>query len=147
MNHRDGAVIDVSARQCWERLQQEKKSVLIDVRTQAEWTYVGVPDLTPLQHEDFQQPLFVQWRHLGAPQPDPNFASSLTALLSGESAQPLFFLCRSGQRSRAAAEVMAQQGFSACFNVADGFEGGVDKHGHRGQKTGWKASGLPWRQT
>ncbi len=138
-----GAIADISAQQCWQRLGKEKASRLIDVRTQVEWTYVGVPDLAPLGKEA----LFIEWQHFGSSQPNPDFVSSLMALLDANRAQPLFFICRSGQRSRAAATAMAQQSFTACFNVTDGFEGALDENNHRGQKQGWKAASLPWKQT
>ncbi|GAG76439.1 unnamed protein product, partial [marine sediment metagenome] len=41
-------VDDVEVKEVWERLKQDPGSVLIDVRTQAEWAYVGVPDLSSL---------------------------------------------------------------------------------------------------
>lgn len=59
---------------------------------------------------------------------------------------PLFFLCRSGARSRAAAIAMTKRGYTACYNVATGFEGDKDGAGHRGSVGGWKADGLPWEQ-
>ena len=157
-----GAFAEVSSAQCWEQLQKDTRaggtsaadtSVLIDVRTRAEWAFVGVPDLSSLGKEV----LFIEWQHFGAPQPDPDFVSSLTALLGADrSLRSLFFLCRSGQRSRAAAaaaatamaqQSSAQQSSFDCFNVADGFEGGLDENKHRGQKGGWKAAGLPWKQS
>jgi rhodanese-related sulfurtransferase len=57
------------------------------------------------------------------------------------------FLCRSGARSRAAAAALTRIGFEKAFNVAGGFEGDLDGEGHRGAITGWKAAGLPWRQS
>ncbi|HEU4379951.1 MAG TPA: rhodanese-like domain-containing protein, partial [Hyphomicrobiaceae bacterium] len=58
----------------------------------------------------------------------------------------IFFICRSGARSLKAAEAMVAAGYSRCRNVADGFEGPLDPHRHRGQLSGWKAKGLPWTQ-
>jgi rhodanese-related sulfurtransferase len=58
----------------------------------------------------------------------------------------LFFICRSGARSRMAAEAMANVGYRRCRNVADGFEGPLDADRHRGQVAGWKAAGLAWAQ-
>jgi rhodanese-related sulfurtransferase len=63
-----------------------------------------------------------------------------------EPSQPLYFLCRSGVRSAAAARAAAAAGFATVYNVADGFEGPPDARGHRGQVAGWKADDLPWRQ-
>jgi len=58
----------------------------------------------------------------------------------------LFFICRSGSRSLAAAKAMAAAGYRACHNVAGGFEGPLDDERHRGYAEGWKAAGLPWLQ-
>ena len=60
---------------------------------------------------------------------------------------PLFFLCRSGGRSAAAARAAAQAGLGRCYNIVDGFEGPTDSSRHRGQVAGWKASDLPWVQS
>jgi hypothetical protein len=37
-------------------------------------------------------------------------------------------------------------GYSRCYNVSEGFEGGLDAEHHRGRAGGWKAAGLPWVQ-
>jgi len=58
----------------------------------------------------------------------------------------IYFLCRSGVRSLAAAEAAQAAGFPYVYNIADGFEGPPDRAGHRGTTSGWKAEGLPWRQ-
>jgi rhodanese-related sulfurtransferase len=60
--------------------------------------------------------------------------------------QHIYFMCRSGVRSLAAAQAAQAAGFGHVFNVADGFEGNPDGEGHRGRIAGWKAAGLPWRQ-
>ena len=59
---------------------------------------------------------------------------------------PVVFLCRSGARSVGAARAATAAGFARSFNVLEGFEGGLDERGHRGG-TGWRARGLPWRQS
>jgi hypothetical protein len=59
---------------------------------------------------------------------------------------PVLFLCRSGARSRAAAIAMTRAGFTRAYNIAGGFEGDMDQERHRGNRNGWKASGLPWRK-
>ena len=62
-----------------------------------------------------------------------------------EPGTPLYFLCRSGVRSRAAAAAATSAGLGPAHNVLDGFEGGHDDDGHR-SVSGWKNVGLPWRQ-
>jgi rhodanese-related sulfurtransferase len=138
-------VVDVSVRDTWERLAKDKAAVLVDVRTRAEWTYVGLPDLSSLG----KQPVLMEWQSFPDNRVDPRFAERLAELLKSAGAGPdteLFFICRSGQRSRMAAEAMAAAGFKACRNVAGGFEGPLDASRHRGQVAGWKAAGLPWAQ-
>ena len=55
---------DVLATEAFHRLASESSSVLIDVRTQAEWGYVGVPDLSELG----KTPLFLEWQSYPAMQ-------------------------------------------------------------------------------
>ena len=60
---------------------------------------------------------------------------------------PVLFLCRSGARSRSAAIALTAAGFSRAYNIVGGFEGDLDGDRHRGQTNGWKAAGLPWKQS
>lgn len=138
------SVDDVPAAQTWARLESDEASILIDVRTRAEWMFVGVPDLSPIG----RQVVTLEWQTLDG-QIDPRFVDRLSSLLdqAGRTKDTqLFFICRSGARSRAAAEAMASAGFGQCHNVADGFEGPLDDSRHRGRVAGWKAAGLPWAQ-
>lgn len=144
-NTAQGGVDDVEVREVWKRLENDPDSVLIDVRTQAEWAFVGVPDLSPLG----KQLLCIEWQQFPGGQPNPGFTSQLeselAALGAGKDTE-LFFICRSGQRSLHSAEALAAVGYRACHNVAGGFEGPLDGEGHRGSVAGWKAVGLPWVQ-
>ncbi|MBI2236327.1 MAG: rhodanese-like domain-containing protein [Magnetospirillum sp.] len=119
----------------------EPAAKLVDVRTQAEWAYVGVPDLSALG----KQPLLVSWQVFPTMVRNDAFAEQLRTL-GIEPDDTLLFLCRSGVRSKAAAEYLTRLGYSACWNVADGFEGPHDDARHRGGKAGWKAANLPWVQ-
>jgi rhodanese-related sulfurtransferase len=137
---------DVLATEAYHLLSSDDASVLIDVRTQAEWGYVGVPDLAALG----KTPLFLEWQSFPAMHVDPAFAARLTNLLDaagGARDAPLLFLCRSGARSRHAAAAMTQAGWAHCLNVSDGFEGPLDPWRHRNLVGGWKAADLPWIQT
>jgi rhodanese-related sulfurtransferase len=133
---------DISPRQAWEILQSDPKAVLVDVRTPPEWAYVGQPDLSSAG----KQPINLQWQVFPAMNVNPQFAETLKA----QGVTPdnkLLFLCRSGVRSLAAAQLMAAQGFAASYNIAGGFEGPHDANRHRGTTAGWKADGLPWNQS
>lgn len=139
------AVSDVSVKDAWTLLNEDKSSILIDVRTRAEWSFVGLPDLAEIG----KPVLTVEWLTFPDNRANPVFADRLTELLDSAGATKstqLFFLCRSGARSRAAAETMVTRGYARCYNVADGFEGPLDSSRHRGRAAGWKAAGLPWVQ-
>jgi rhodanese-related sulfurtransferase len=136
---------DVSPQESWERLSQDPTALLIDVRTVAEWNFVGIPDLGPLQ----RQAVLCEWQHVPAAANEAFVEQAAEALkrASYRPDAPIFFLCRSGARSRAAAIAMTAAGYGPCFNIADGFEGNLDAKRHRGNAGGWKAGGLPWIQT
>lgn len=137
---------DKSASETYEELAANPSATLVDVRTRAEWTFVGIPDIRGLDRE----PVLLEWQPFGG-QPSPSdFAAALGNELEKRGVAkdaPLYFLCRSGARSLSAAVVMTQAGYQTCFNVTDGFEGPLDAGGHRGVVGGWKQSGLPWIQS
>lgn len=138
-------IVDVSAVQTWHQLESDQRSVLVDVRTRAEWAFVGLPDLSGLG----KQVLTVEWQTFPDSRIDPEFTERLGAALDRSGVKKddaVFFICRSGGRSRMAAEVMAAAGYQRCANVEDGFEGPLDPVRHRGQTAGWKAAGLAWVQ-
>lgn len=144
----EGGVVhieDVSVSDTWARLASDATSVLIDVRTRAEWAYVGLPDLSGIG----KQIILVEWQTFPDNRIDPDFAAKLSEALDTAGVKKdaeLFFICRSGGRSRMAAAVMAEAGYACCRNVAQGFEGGLDAERHRGRIGGWKVAGLPWVQ-
>lgn len=135
------SVEDVTPRATYDVLRSDPEAVLIDVRTDAEWNFVGLADLS----ETGKQPVLIPWQVYPAMQVNGAFAdhlrkAGLTPL------NKLYFLCRSGARSLAAAQAAQAAGFAHAYNISDGFEGPPDAEGHRGQVAGWKAEGLPWRQ-
>jgi rhodanese-related sulfurtransferase len=134
-------VPDISPAATWEALSQDPAAALIDVRTDAEWNFVGVPDLSEIG----KQVVLIPWQVYPSMQVNGAFAEHLhKAGLTAEN--KLYFICRSGARSLVAGQAAQLAGYPQAFNVADGFEGPADAEGHRGQVGGWKATGLPWRQ-
>ena len=139
------AINNISADTAWDMLSNTG-GALIDVRTQAEWMFVGVPDTTSLNIH----PIFIEWQSLPNMQINSQFPAMLEDALQKAGATKetaLFFLCRSGQRSLNAARLMAEAGYANCYNISDGFEGPLSPDRHRGQEAGWKAAGLPWVQS
>lgn len=131
---------DITVNEAHQRLNDQAQTVLVDVRTAAEWAFVGIPDLRHCG----KQPVLASWTTYPDGAANPAFLDELQAA-GITTDHNILFLCRSGARSAAAASAATAQGFTA-YNIIDGFEGHVDADGHRGTTTGWKAAGLPWIQ-
>jgi rhodanese-related sulfurtransferase len=140
-----GYLADIDPEETWKALGEEPDAVLVDVRTAAEWNYVGVPDVSALGVPFFR----IEWQGFPSGEVNAAFVETLSEGMkaAGKPADaPVYFLCRSGARSASAARAMTAAGYSRCYNVAGGFEGARDDNGHRGTVEGWKAAGLPWVQ-
>lgn len=134
----DGDVTPVTA---WSALQTLKNAVLVDVRTQAEWIFVGTPSLCQAGKEL----VTIELQHYPDMAFNKNFGTSLQKLVTDKKSV-VFFICRSGARSRNAAIMAKQMGFDKTYNIQGGFEGDHDQNRHRGNQNGWKSMGLPWIQ-
>ena len=130
----------VSPVQAWQALQEHAEAILVDVRTRAEWAFVGNPDLSSLGKAVVQ----AEWVVFPSMERNPRFVKELQAQ-GVTPQQPVYLTCRSGVRSRQAAELLAERGYTT-YNVTDGFEGQIDSDGHRGVG-GWRAEKLPWKQS
>jgi rhodanese-related sulfurtransferase len=123
--------------EAWDMLSGDAGAVLIDVRTVAEWNFVGVPDLRSIG----KQLRTVEWTTYPTGAANPSFLDDATTGLDAD--QSILLLCRSGVRSQAAAELLKAGGFPNVHNIGPGFEGPLDHEGHR--HGGWKDK-LPWVQ-
>jgi len=133
---------DVGVTETWSALRDDAKAVLIDVRSGAEWNFVGVPDLATIGKEC----LFVAWKDYPGMALNTRFVDDVAAHDVPRDAA-LYLLCRSGVRSKAAAVALTAAGYGPCHNVVAGFEGDADAVKHRGLTGGWKVAGLPWLQS
>jgi rhodanese-related sulfurtransferase len=128
---------DLAPRMVWDMLCCNADSLLVDVRTEAEWREDGVPDLSDIKREV----IFVTWFGAGH---GARFIQDLSTHIGSlrESSTPvlLFFMCRSGQRSKEAAIVAYAAEYHDSFNVSPGFSGDASE----GNKN-WKSENLPWR--
>jgi len=131
---------NVEPLEAYAALQADADAVLVDVRTSAEWSYVGLPDLSPIG----KRVIPLEWQRFPDGALNTRFVEQLREAGVAEGA-PIYFLCRSGVRSAAAAGVATAAGLGPAYNVSDGFEGPLDHDGHR-TVAGWKVVGLPWRQ-
>lgn len=136
---------DVACDECWATLVENKSAQLMDVRTAAEWSFVGLPDLQKIG----KRVLLVEWQQLPSMNVNPNFVREAKEQLEqsgADEASPVYTLCRSGARSISAAQALTKAGYQNVFNVLEGFEGRHDASGRRGLVSGWKVDNLPWRQ-
>ncbi len=126
----------VTATEAFELLQTDSRIYLVDVRTDAERDWVGQVIINPIQlHVD-------QW-NLYPSRVNPDFLTELARIAGTDTV--ILFLCRSGVRSRAAAQLATEHGYTACYDILAGFEGDKDENGHRKTVSGWCFDGLPWR--
>jgi len=127
-----GALLPGEAKSLLEEIPEAK---LVDVRTQAEWEFVGhVPES-----------VLVEWSTYPGGQRNHRFLEDLQFRVTSKAA-PVMFLCRSGARSHHAAIAATEAGYANCFNILEGFEGDKDARGHRSSIGGWRCAGLPWVQ-
>ncbi len=135
-------VKDIRPDEAMELLRQDPRAALIDVRTTMEYQYVGHP----------LGALHIPWMEAPEWKVDPEFANKVRVILGKRCEEPaeqtpILTICRSGKRSRAAAEELARHGFLHLFNIAEGFEGERDANKHRSTINGWRYRGLPWEQS
>lgn len=125
---------EVTPQEAAELLQLAPGAKLVDVRTRAEWDWVGrVPGAVE-----------IEWNQYPGGVRNPDFIAELKRRVDPEAV--VMFLCRSGARSVAAATAATEAGFGNSYNILEGFEGDKDAQGHRNTIGGWRKAGLPWAQ-
>jgi len=135
-------VASIAASVAWRWLQSDAAIRLIDIRSTQEFLFVGHPlGATHIPYID--EPDWIL---------NPCFTNQVRALLPAvaevgvKREDPILLICRSGERSKAAGEVLLEDGVNNVFSIIDGFEGPLDKHDHRSGISGWRYDGLPWAQ-
>ena len=126
-----GALLPAEA----QALRESAGAVIVDVRSRAELDFVGrIPGSVEIELKTYP-----------GMQPNPNFLQQLRQAVP--TGARVMFICRSGARSHDAASAAKAAGYDAAFNVLEGFEGDRDAGGHRNTVGGWRAAGLPWKQS
>lgn len=125
---------EVTPQEAADLLRLAPGAKLVDVRTRAEWDWVGrIPGA-----------IEIEWNQYPGGVRNPHFLAELKRQVDPEAL--VLFVCRSGVRSIAAATAATEAGYNDCYNVLEGFEGDKDAHGHRNTVGGWRKAGLPWIQ-
>jgi rhodanese-related sulfurtransferase len=133
--------------------QNPSKALFLDVRTTAEVAFLGMAVQADANVPYMREPDFPVWDNAKATlklEPNPDFIPEVRRRLAAKRLGPadtIVLICRSGDRSAAAANLLAEAGFKNVYSVVDGFEGDLAKDGPKaGQRAvnGWKNAGLPW---
>ncbi len=132
---------DISPADVYREVMQNPDARLVDVRTEPEWMFSGTADLSAVGN----RLILLSWRLFPNFEQNGPFMEQFSRQVTNKNA-PVYFMCKTGGRSSEAAAAATAAGYTACYNVAGGFEGNPNEAGQRGRLSGWKAEGLPWRQ-
>ena len=116
------------------QLLQEKRGILIDIRSEIEHFFVGNPSGA----------VNIPWQDAPDFEINPDFVQEVSDIAKKD--QIVILICRSGHRSIDAGNTLIQEGYRRVYNVLEGFEGDRDEHHHRSSVNGWRFRGLPWVQ-
>jgi rhodanese-related sulfurtransferase len=124
-------------------IEQNPRSLLVDVRSNMEFLFVGHP----------KGAVHIPWIDEPDWDVNPNFVRQIRELTlggiicdEGDGCAPIILICRSGKRSVEAGQALLTAGFREVYNILDGFEGELDENHHRSSLGGWRYEGLPWEQ-
>lgn len=141
-------VHSITPKDAWQLLQDNPKAVLIDVRSEMEFLFVGHP----------KGAIHISWIDSPDWVKNPNFIREVRKVVLGGviddhedsshpvDSVPILLICRSGARSLEAGKALVESGFKHIYNVLEGFEGSLDNEHHRSSVEGWRFHGLPWEQ-
>jgi len=140
--NKENSVTSIPSKEAYKLIQEQPNAILVDVRSGMEFLMIGHP--TGAVH--------IAWLDEPDWEPNPNFVRQIRELMLGgvicsdEGCLPILLICRSGNRSLEAGEVLVKAGLKNVYNISDGFEGPRDDNHHRGTVAGWRFEGLPWEQ-
>ena len=127
-----GALLPAEAYALMQSLPEAR---LVDIRSRAELEWIGkVPGSVA-----------IEWNRWPGGSRNLDFIAEFETLIDKRST--VMLLCRSGVRSHHAAIALARVGYLQAYNVLQGFEGDKDPNGQRNRLGGWRAAGLPWKQS
>ncbi len=125
------------------------KVLFVDIRTKGEFQFLGTPTVVDQNIPYMEIDDLGGWdkkNNRYAMSPNSDFVSAISALVTrtnrGKS-DPIILICRSGDRSSQAANLLQEAGYSRVYSVVDGFEGDMSPAGRR-DVNGWKNANLPW---
>jgi rhodanese-related sulfurtransferase len=140
--------------QAYQRVQSAPdKTLFLDIRTRAEVSYLGMPTVADANVPYMELTDFYAWddaRNAFKVEPNNDFAPEVGRRLESKKLgkdDTIILICRSGDRTAKAANLLFSLGYTKVYSVPEGYEGDLAKEGDRaGQRAvnGWKNDGLPW---
>ena len=146
----------LTAKEAFEKLEKDKASqkvLFIDIRSRSEINFLGMPQIADANIPYMNVNEWFTWdKEKQSFKMDPNndFSTELERRLKDKKltkTDEIILMCRSGDRSAKAADLLHKQGYTKVYSMVDGYEGDVVKDGpHKGHRTvnGWKNANLPW---
>lgn len=133
----------LSPLQAFDFLQNNPRTLFIDVRSEMEYLFIGHPSGA----------VHIPWIDAPEWEINPNFVREVRKLILGgvicdvdDGCAPILLICRSGKRSLEAGMLLMKSGFKRVYNIEEGFEGELDDQHHRSSLRGWRFHQLPWEQ-
>lgn len=142
----------LDARQAHDMLNREKV-VFLDVRTRAEVNFLGMPQAADANVPYMLVDGMYAWndkKGVYMLEPNSDFVSEVALRVAEKGLDkhaPVILICRSGDRSARAADLLAKAGYTRVYTVVEGFEGVMARQGPQAGRravNGWKNAGLPW---
>lgn len=144
----------LTSTEAYDLLQKEaNKALFVDVRTRAEVNFLGMPTIADANIPYMKLSEWYAWdekKKNFKMELNDQFLFKIKERLAAKGLSKdakIIFICRSGSRSAAAANLLAKAGYNNVYTVIDGYEGDKAKKGEqKGQRVvnGWKNNGLPW---
>ena len=140
----------LTARGAYNLVQNERARILfVDIRTRAELAIVGMTQEVDghVPYVEFND--FWEWDSAAARfklDLNQHFGAAIARLLEKKGLgknDKIVLMCRSGDRSARAANLLTDLGYTNVISVVDGFEGDLTPEGRR-EVNGWKNAMLPW---
>ncbi len=138
----DVRLLSLSPQAAFDLLKAEPQNVLIDVRSSMEFLLVGHP----------ADAVHIPWQDEPDWEVNADFVAQVQEHISGAAGQnkdhdpAIILICRNGQRTQDAGQVLIEAGFRRVYHISDGFEGPLDSRYRRNTVAGWRFAGLPWEQ-
>lgn len=142
------------ADQVYARVTKDgERALFVDIRTSEEVVFLGMPTVVDANIPYMKIPEWKDWdeqlRSLKL-EANPDFSSRVAQWLDKKGLNKndmVILMCRSGDRTAKAVNLLAGLGYTKVYSVIDGFEGDmVDAGPEKGRRAinGWKNSNLPW---